>query len=59
MVLTVFSSIQNSYERSGKVVKDEKEAELWSEVSQETMSDERRCKETDMCAINHIFGLDL
>ena len=50
----MFSSIQQSYEHRGKVVKDEKEAELSSEVSPEMMLD----KEKDMCAINHIIGLD-
>ena len=44
----MFSSIQQSYERRGKVVKDEKEAEL-SEVSPEMMSD----KEKDMCHQPH------
>ena len=38
----MFSSIQQSYERRGKVLKDGKEAELWSEVSPEMMSDEER-----------------
>ena len=38
----MFSSIQQSYERRGKVVKDGKEAKLWSEVSTEMMSDEER-----------------
>ena len=38
----MFPSIQQSYEQRGKVVKDGKEAELWSEVSPEMMSDEER-----------------
>ena len=45
----MFSSIQQSYEHRGKVVKDEKEAELSSEVSPEMISD----KEKDVCHKPH------
>ena len=44
----MFSSIQQSYEHRGKVVKDEKEAELSSEVSPEMMSDKK-----DVCHQPH------
>ena len=47
--LTVFSSIQQSYEHCDKLVKDEREAELSSEVSPEMMSD----KEKDVCHQPH------
>ena len=49
----MFSSIQQSYECRGRVVKDGKEAQLWSEVSPEMMSDEEREGEGYVCHQPH------